>query len=281
MSLGVVVKGPEGIVLAADSRVTLDAGGPGMPHPIQVNFDNATKLLNFGPSHKYVGAVTYGQAIIGLRTAHSFIPEFEIYLGEERRPIKQFAQELGAFFLERWREAKMPEAEGTPTMTFIVGGYDENQAYGSVYLVAVPTKPEPEPRNPGLQDFGMTWGGQLQVASRLIHGTDPALLPLLKEKLNWSDEQLAELSQFLGQRLQYRIPFEILPLQDCIDLATFLVRATVSMQNLGVTVRGVGGVIEIATITRIKGLQYVQRKRIHGEYTDEIERNGESKGKTQ
>jgi len=42
MSLGVVIKGPEGAVLAADSRVTLEARhGDGMT--LLVNFDNATK----------------------------------------------------------------------------------------------------------------------------------------------------------------------------------------------------------------------------------------------
>ncbi len=47
MSLGVVIKGPEGIVLAADSRITLEALQVGAQHPIVVNFDNATKLISF------------------------------------------------------------------------------------------------------------------------------------------------------------------------------------------------------------------------------------------
>ena len=81
MSLGIVIKGPEGIVLAADSRVTLTATRPGNP-PMEINFDNATKLLTFGDTHKYVAAVTYGSAVIGLRTAHSFIPELQGALPE-------------------------------------------------------------------------------------------------------------------------------------------------------------------------------------------------------
>ena len=268
MSLGVIVKGPEGIVLAADSRVTLEAMGPGMKQPIHVNFDNATKLLNFGKKHAFVGAVTYGVAVVGLRTAHSYMSEFELELGDERLTVEQYAQKIGDFFLSRWKDAGMPEAKPGPSMTFIVGGYDHGQPYGSIFLVEIPHRPQPAPRNPGPQDFGMTWGGQLDVASRLIHGTDPALLPLLKDRLKLSDEQLKDLSQLLAQQLQYRIPFDILPLQDSIDLATFLIRATITMQNLGVTVRGVGGTIEIATVTRTSGLVYVQKKRVHGEYAD-------------
>jgi len=56
MSLGIAFKGPEGIVLAADSRVTLMAiaqqqgpqvapTGPALQVQIPVTYDNATKLL--------------------------------------------------------------------------------------------------------------------------------------------------------------------------------------------------------------------------------------------
>lgn len=277
MSLGVVVKGPEGIVLAADSRVTLEAMGPGMKQPIHVNFDNATKLLNFGKKHCHVGAVTYGVAVIGLRTAYSYMPEFELELKDQRMSVEQYAKKLSDFFLRRWRDASMPEADPGLSMTFIVGGYDEEKPYGSVFLVEIPQRPEPSPRNPGDHDFGMTWGGQLEVASRLVHGTDPMLVPLIRQQLGLSEEQLGKLSQLIAQ-LQYRIPFDILPLQDSIDLATFLIRATITMQHLGVTVRGVGGTIEIATVTRMSGLVYVQRKRVHGEFDSSTNRDDPLRG---
>ena len=77
MSLGVVIKGTEGLVLAADSRVTLEAQRLGRAS-FPVNFDNASKLLSFSKPHNFVGAVTYGLAVIGKRTAHSFIPEFGV-----------------------------------------------------------------------------------------------------------------------------------------------------------------------------------------------------------
>lgn len=78
MSLGIAFKGPEGIVLAADSRVTLNMEVPQGTEKliIPATFDNATKLLRF-QNHNYVGAVTYGAGAIGTkepRTAHSFLP---------------------------------------------------------------------------------------------------------------------------------------------------------------------------------------------------------------
>ena len=108
MSLGVVVKGPEGVVLAADTRITLNAHNPNIPSSLIVNFDNATKLLTFAEPHDWVGSVTYREATIGGRTAHSFIPELEPTLGKTRLTVKDYAERLSQFFHARWTEAGMP-----------------------------------------------------------------------------------------------------------------------------------------------------------------------------
>ncbi len=46
MSLGIIIKGPESVVLAADSRLSLEARHGDEPSGV-VNFDNVTKLLSF------------------------------------------------------------------------------------------------------------------------------------------------------------------------------------------------------------------------------------------
>src|SRR5208337_92058 len=119
MSLAVAFKSAEGIVLAADSRVTLMGSLP-MPNLPQVppvtqvmlpaTFDNATKLLSV-KRQPHVGAVTYGQAAIGQqspRTVSSFLPEFDAVIGDQRLPVEEFAQRLGAFFTNQWTAAAMP-----------------------------------------------------------------------------------------------------------------------------------------------------------------------------
>src|SRR5687767_14047972 len=116
MSLGIVIKAPEGLVLAAESRLTLTAQAPGQPS-IQVNFDNATELLSFNQPNNSVGVVTYGQAAIGLRTAQSFIPALEAALvaqvpddeGLKRLPIKEFAEKFSAFYLQQWQAIMSPD----------------------------------------------------------------------------------------------------------------------------------------------------------------------------
>src|SRR5437667_9414144 len=102
MSLG-IIKAPSGIVLAADSRVTLTAqpvGGPAFP----VHFDNASKLLRFSAPHNFVAAVTYGQALIpGLeRTAESFLPLLQVALPNQRVDVDACARPLLTLFLAQW-----------------------------------------------------------------------------------------------------------------------------------------------------------------------------------
>ncbi len=264
MSLGVVIKGPEGIVLAADSRITLDVARAGQP-PVTVNFDNATKLLSFSEPNNFVGAVTYGAAVIGLRTAQSFIPEFEqqVLSQKKRRSVLDTATEMSIFFAERWKAT--PPAKPSPQMTFIVGGYDEGASYGKVFLFSIPNEPTPVEQSPGDNSFGVTWGGQLQVASRLIQGFDPLVPEVIKAALKLSPEQTAELAEKLKAEVQYMIPFQVLALQDCVNLAIFLIRTTIDAQGLAVALRGAGGMIEVATITRTSGLKFVQQKKIQGE----------------
>jgi hypothetical protein len=51
-------------------------------------------------------------------------------------------------------------------------------------------------------------------------------------------------------------------LQDCVDLAVTLIGTTVSIQRLAVEVRGVGGPVDVVTITRTEGLQPIQFKEV-------------------
>ena len=88
---------------------------------------------------------------------------------------------------------------------------------------------------------------------------------VIRQTLKTTPEQEEQLREMLQQNVEFRIPFQVLPLQDCVDLAIFLVRATMVAQSLAVAVRGVGGMIEVATITRTEGLTPIQRRTIRGE----------------
>ncbi|MBI2304161.1 MAG: hypothetical protein HYU86_05380 [Chloroflexi bacterium] len=270
MSLGIAFKGPEGIVLAADSRVTLtmQLQVPNQP-PLLLpsTYDNATKLLRV-KGQDYIGAVTYGTGAIGLtepRTAHSYMPELEKELeGVDRLSVQEFANRLSQFFLLKWQAQNMPTAPGKD-MVFLVGGYDDRAPYGRVFEVFIPSRPTPNEWHAGPGEFGLVWGGQKEFADRLIAGFDGNLPELVKDFLNLDDQKRDELRQRLQSQLQARVPFAFLPLQDCVDLAIFLIRTTIVMQHWVMDVRGVGGAIDVAVITPTDGFTEIQKKKITGE----------------
>ena len=282
MSLGIAFKGTEGIVLAADSRVTLLAGVqlPGLKVPAGTNlivpatFDNATKLIG-SKSHTHVAAVTFGTGAIGQkepRTAAGFMPEFDSNLGKEmagavkRLAVEEFAKKLGDFFAKKWKKAEMP-AQGADDMIFFVAGYDDDTApYGRIYEVRIPSKPAPVEFLAG--QFGAIWGGQREFTDRLLQGFDPGL-PLIVQKYlkveEKDQEKAAEaLASELRGKLMIPIPWQFLPLQDCVDLCICLLRTTITLQKWVVGIRGVGGAIDLATITPA-GFTAIQRKQISGE----------------
>lgn len=265
MSLGIVFKGPEGIVLAADSRVTLTAQVEGQGLVIPATFDNATKLLRVR-GQDFVGAVTYGLGAIGTReprTAHSYLPEFEAELKDVGRlPVEDFAKRLGSFFMKQW-SATMPEDYKGPDIAFLVGGYDEGAPYGRAFEVHIPTQPVAKEWNAG--SFGITYGGQREFVDRVIQGFDDSLPNVVQKSLKLTDSQRITLREELRTKIRANIPIQFLPLQDCVDLAIFLIRMTITIQTWLVGVRGVGGAIDVATITRTEGFKPVQQKSLLGE----------------
>jgi hypothetical protein len=129
--------------------------------------------------------------------------------------------------LERWNEGHQT---GDPA-NFFIAGYDPGEAYGRLYSVIVPT--QPEPKELVANTFGAQWGGQISVVNGLL-GQAP-------------------------------IPWQLLPLQDCIDVAILAVRTTAEIQKFVTDLRGVGGPIDVAVITKIEGFHHVQSKSLHGE----------------
>jgi hypothetical protein len=265
-----MIKGSEGIVLAADSRVTIMnqmqpptnvAAPPVLIIP--ATFDNATKVLTAKAAKQtHVGAVTFGIGAImttsGPRTMQSFMPEFEKELQEKntgRLPVKDFAEKLSEFFLRQWTTHVKNPPPGQE-INFLVGGYDEGAAYGRAFSFAIPNNATPVEQSSGAGQFGITWGGQGELVYRLLQGYDAGLLPLLPQ------DQLANLKPEIDKKLAAGIPYQFLPLQDCIDLATFLIRSTIDFQKFRMTLRGVGGHVEVATITSDSEFQFIaERKR--------------------
>jgi hypothetical protein len=264
MTLAVAVKGPEGLVLAVDSRLTLTAT-PAGGQPIVSYFDNATKLTRI-EGQPHVGVVTYGLGAIGTgqpRSVLGFVPEFETGLaaeGGDRLKVVDIARKLGEFYAEQWQKAATP-ADSQP-ISFFVAGFDQGEAYGRIYGITVPSALEPEAYC--ADHFGARWSGQYELVNRLMSGFDPQASTIVKNRLKLQDQHVAGLEKEWAQKLDLPIPYQFFALQDCVDFAAFLVTMTSTVQAwTAVGNHGVGGAVDVATITRTSGFEAVQQKQIN------------------
>ena len=115
-------------------------------------------------------------------------------------------------------------------------------------------------------EYGCTWLGQGDVVSRLILGYDSKVfnIPLIKSMNKHSLEDLR--SQLRG--LEYYIQWNLITLQDAVDLAVFLIKSTAMIQNFadGINMdvgdfQGVGGPIDVVLISK-DGIEWINKKEI-------------------
>jgi hypothetical protein len=272
MSLGIIIKATEGLVLAAESRVTLSAqiNTPGMPQQqVHVNFDNANKLLSFNEPFDKFGVVTYGLGTLGLRTAQSLIPEFETSLQgvDKNITVLEFSQRLSDFFNQQWAVLVPKNFVSIPGqgMIFNVAGFDDNEPYGIVYQFEIPHKLTPVEQNQKIGDqhqFGITAGGQNEIMVRLLFGYDPRLPNILVQKGLATADQINKILTPALEPLKLQLPIPFMPLQDCVNLAVLLIKTTIETQSLSVGIRGCGGAIDVAIITKNNPLKFIQVKKI-------------------
>src|SRR5436309_1469243 len=106
-----------------------------------------------------------------------------------------------------------------------------------------------------LKVAGHDYAGIVTYGQAASCQTAPRTTEVAKSTLNLDDDQVAQLSDALRSSLSLPIPYQFLPLQDCVDLSMFLVRMTAAIQTWTVAVRGVGGAIDVATVTRTDGFR--------------------------
>lgn len=259
MSLAITVISPEGVVVGADSRLTLTTKNQNgnMVYETQNYFDNAVKVLNLKAPHDYVVAVTFGAGSIGKRTAHSFLKEFQATLPPRRLSVKTYAKKILDFYKEQWNQVEGHDPDSK--LYFHVAGINASRIYGEAYVVTVPDDTEPQPLIQH-ENYSIAWGGQTEMVYRLVKGYDPGILVEIQQ--SGLPDPLKQAVEYSLNSKELNLPVQFYSLQDCIDLVRFLINTTTDAQNLTVGVRGVGGLIDIGCITRDKEFRFISRKEL-------------------
>lgn len=264
MTICVSVRIPEGLILAADSMVTLEGTlhtAQGDDSGVLQTFEFANKLTRI--KDYPIGVMTWGIASISDRSIPSLIMEWEhdypSLKDVKTFTVKDVADELKKFIIERYHKV-FPDSTKRPLLGLFIGGYSKGQFFSDQYECAFPKKPdwkEVRPNKPdGSPGFGANWFGQIAALSRLIHGYDRnGIKELVKRGADktivqkWMDDNVAELP----------LIFDGMPLQDAIDFANYAVQLTIGSFRFSVGVPLCGGNVDIAVITP-SAFQWAQRK---------------------
>lgn len=240
MSLVITLHVREGIVMAADSRLTLNQRAEREDGPVLKlavgQSDSNTKLF-LAPNE--VGISTFGSAAIqGVPIAGFIESFFDERLGADD-PVEETARKLLEFFREQ---------EPIPESSFHVAGYSrlEGELRQQVWRIDV-AEDEMREVSSGEKE-GAAWGGDVDILARLIQPV--ATLDDDGE----IDERLPD----------YKIPWAFFTLQDAIDFAIFAMRSTIDAIRFEPRPKTVGGPIDVLVI-RPTGTEWIQRKRLHGE----------------
>jgi len=286
----VVVRTYDGLVVAADSRITLtDSAGS------RVASDFGEKVKRVG---RYVAVTFNGAAYLydtetDLRSIGSLVDQYKNQSGisdSSRTDPHSVVLGLDSLLLDLYDKHQRSNY-AQKTLQIRVCGYDST-GKRPIYQLTYPNLREASSKEREFDVYGSLdtiyasgvpcayVGGQIHVWSRLIKGYDPRLLEhkwfrevevIVTDSLDSAVvDTTVERKPFNPDDLRYNIRYDLMTLQDAIDFAIFIVRATIEAQRFDQNAtRGVGGVIDIAVITS-DGFKWLQRKRLHGEGPSEL-----------
>lgn len=273
MSIAIVVSVSEGLVLGADSAATLSgrANTPkGTEEGVLKTFFNARKLLQVGDLP--IGVLTWGIGQIGSRTIESLIREWEHkqhwltnkdykeHHDSNTITVKKCAEELLDFLKKAYENSEvmhLPENE-RPILGIVVAGYSEGEFFPEIWRFIIPVENQISNQRPNQNNqpnFGASWFGLTDAVIRLHWGRDDAIIKILSDKFNVSE---AEVLSLLAPA-QYPVPFAVMPLQDAIEYAYYMINVTIGRYRFVIGPELCGGPIEIAAITP-NGFNWISRK---------------------
>jgi hypothetical protein len=267
MSVCVLVKVGEGLVLATDSASTvigvpvLPNGNQG-PQGVLKIFFTGKKLFQLGDLP--VGIMSWGAGSFKERSIASLIEEFESteeikQINKKNVEIKKIADKLWDFLL-RASDVFFPDVpkEGRPKTGIVIGGYTKQRFFPDEYSMNIPvTEPyKPRPEKDNEPNFGANWYGMTDAIVRFHHGRDDGVINILS-KHGIDEDTIKKITEEISREIQYPVLFNAMPLQDAIHYAKFLIDLTIARYRFVLGAELCGGKVNLATITRKEGFREV------------------------
>jgi hypothetical protein len=231
----------EGIVMAADSRLTLTTQRDELDKKVinlAVGQSDSNYKLFLTPHD--IGISTYGAADIKGVPIAGYVDSFiATELKEKPSSIEEVGKKLLAHFLD---------FTPIPKTHFHIAAYTKvnEQIEPQVWHVDVHSKKISRLNPPGQQ--GASWRGEADILARLIQRVG----------------QIDQDDKILHKFPHFKIQWHFFTLQDAIDFAVFALRSTIDAMRFQPRAKTIGGPIDVLVIKPI-GAVWVQRKELRVE----------------
>lgn len=241
MSFVITMYVREGIVMAADSRLTINTTqtqAQGQIVTVAVPQSDSNNKAFLAPNN--IGILTCGKADIGGVPIAGYI---ETFISNNMAGGIISIDAVPQLLLNYFRQL-----QPIPDTQFYVSGYKdingqkEQQVWHVNLLQNIINRLNP------LGQQGANWGGEIDVLVRLINNVG-ALDPQ---------------GNLLNPLPLYSIPFQYFTLQDAIDFCIFAIRSTIDLIRFQARVKTVGGPIDVLVIKPDEAF-WVQKKTLRGE----------------
>lgn len=277
MTFAMSLKVGSGIVLAADSASTMMArDSEGASLRVANIYRNANKVFNLVKGLP-LGIVCWGLGGIGAHSidflfkelrekATSGLPEHDEWYIDPG----SFTVEHAASLVKRhiYDNSYVAAFEGTgagafPTLGMLIAGYSSGARIGEVFEIEVGK--DGECHGPTLlsgtdEPALLAYDGMYEAVSRLMFGYSPSIDRVLERSMGVPADQIPTVMRILEEKLTVPLLNPMMPIQDAVDLARFLVDTAVKWSRFMPEPELVGGEIEIAAITKHEGFKWVSRK---------------------
>jgi hypothetical protein len=271
MTIAVALKVHDGFVLAADSATTITQTAPDGSQGVLNVYNHANKIVNLHKSLP-IGLMTWGLGNLGQESISTLAkdlrrrlqgqePAFADWtLNKDNYTIAAVSQQVRDFFYEDLMHPLVQS--GTHLVTglgFFIGGYSAGSQHPEGFVIWTDGITCEGPTQVLGQESGAIWWGQPEAISRLLLGFSANMETALINLGVKAEDAPAYVEQLKAQTAIHMIPAPM-PIQDAIEMADFLVDATIKYTRFSPGHDTVGGPIEIAAITRHEGFRWVKRK---------------------
>ncbi|MGX1168825.1 MULTISPECIES: hypothetical protein [Bradyrhizobium] len=268
----------DGLVFAADSATSLlGANRTTGEVVIERVYQYGNKVFNLDKRLPVVG-MTSGLGAIGNAPIHSLAKDLrrefktdgsKYQLNPDKYSVAEVAEKAHDFlFTDKYSAAS--KIEGDHSLDFWIGGYSSDSDTHELFKVGIVNGAATVECLCRDGQSDLFWGGQPSAINRLVMGYDNTLVESLR-KVGVSDADLPGLMDFISSETVAPLMHPGMPVQDAIELCSFLVETTKGFVRFLPGADTVGGEVDIAVVTRHERFKWIKRKHYYPQNLNKLE----------